>query len=229
MAITYHKSCSGPLPGLNWSFGSVQLPSSEIQEAWRAQKRASRVVVPLSQQMGLYYHPCVFPMPDALSRLDASPESLSGATPGLALLAGPSAFSPDCSEEYMDVHQQLLNAPHNRDHLGQRFEPPYSQMPRNWNVVVERHSLARLLACIKYHNPSLFWTTKAGFVYPMLYIPGDDCWSWTPRDVSSWVAASEIRRFLNEYEYVARTVDPRVPAVYWPVDGSNSHNGSNPV
>lgn len=230
MAVTHPHRCSGPLPSPNWTIGSVDLPGPEIQAARRTQKKANRVVVPLSQQMGLYYHPSVFSMPDVLSRLHVMPESLSGATPGLAILGGPSAFSPECWDEYRNLHQLLLNAPHNRDHLGQRFEPPYSVMPQNWNVVVERHSLARLLACFKYHYPSLFWTSKAGYVYPMLYIPGDDCWSWTPRDFSSWVPASEIRRYLDEYEYVPRTVDPRVPAMYWPVDGTNLyHNGSNPI
>ncbi|KAI1186647.1 hypothetical protein F5B17DRAFT_354331 [Nemania serpens] len=219
MASTYYKCCSGPPPSPNWTSGSIDLPGPEIQEARRAHKKANRVVVPLSQQMGLYYHPCVIGISDALSRPESLPESLSGATPGLALLGGPSAFSPECTEKYTDLHQRLLNTPHNLDHLGQRFEPSYDKMPQNWNVVVERHSLARLLACVLYHNPSLFWTSKAGFVYPMLYIPGDDCWSWTPRDFTSWVPASEIRRYLDEYEYVPATVDPRVPVVYWPACG----------
>ncbi|KAI1109114.1 hypothetical protein F5Y14DRAFT_458600 [Nemania sp. NC0429] len=221
----------GPLPGPNWTFGPVQLPSPEIQEARRAEKKARRAVVPLSQRMGLYFDPSVIGinLRESLKAIQSWPGSLCGATPGLVMLAGPSAFSPDCAEKYTNLHRQLLEAPHNLDQLGQKSEPPYSEMPPNWNVVVDRHSLARLLASVNFHNPSLYWTSKAGFVYPMLYIPGENCWSWTPRDFTSWVSESEIRQYLNEYEYRPGTVDPRVPEEHWPVDIRRLQMENDPI
>ncbi|RYC58605.1 hypothetical protein CHU98_g7603 [Xylaria longipes] len=183
----------GPLPGPNWTDRPFDNPLTLDSLARIAMKDRIRERVPLSENVDLFYHPDVL--------LDSRQQ--------LAILAGPSLFSPECAGEYFRLNQKLLEG-----------TVEDNEMAQNWNIIVEQNSLCKLVTCIRHHDVDLFWTSKSGYIYPMLYIIPEKCFTWTPRDYSTWVPGHRLREFLDTYEYREGEVDPRIPAAYWP-DGEN--------
>ncbi|KAI0460295.1 hypothetical protein F5B21DRAFT_522373 [Xylaria acuta] len=182
-----------PYTGPNWTDSPLDNPPTLDSLARTAMKDRIRERVPLSENIGLFYHP------DAL--LDSRQQ--------FVILAGPSLFSPECAGEYFKLNRKLIDGSLEDD-----------EMAQNWNILVNQHSLSQLVTCTRHHDPDLFWTSKSGYVYPMLYIIPEQCFSWTPRDYSTWVPGHRLREFLDTYEYRQGEVDPRIPAAYWP-DGEN--------
>ncbi|KAI0442942.1 hypothetical protein F4803DRAFT_550661 [Xylaria telfairii] len=184
----------GSLPGPNWADRPFDKPAPTFDAITRTvMKDRIRERVPLSGNVGLFYHP----------------DALLDSRQNLVILAGPSIFSPECTSEYFRVNHKILNGTFEDD-----------DMPQNWNVLVDQHSLSKLVSCTTNHDPDLFWTSRSGYVYPMLYIVPEQCFSWTPRDYSTWVPGHRLQEFLDTYEYREGEVDPRIPEAYWP-NGKN--------
>ncbi|KAI1746691.1 hypothetical protein F4782DRAFT_536172 [Xylaria castorea] len=183
----------GSLPSENWTDRPLDKPPTSDSLARTAVKDRIRKRVPLSEDIGLFYHP------DAL--LDSRQQ--------LVILAGPSLFSPECAAEYFSLNQKLLDGTLEDD-----------EMSQNWNILVDQQSLSKLVACAEHHDADLFWTSRSGYVYPMLYIIPEQCFTWTPRDCSTWIPGHRLREFLDMYEYREGEVDPRIPTAYW-LDNKN--------
>ncbi|KAJ2990578.1 hypothetical protein NUW58_g2877 [Xylaria curta] len=181
----------GRIPYPGWTDRPVGNPEICDMQARVAIKDNMRARVPLSD---LYYHP------DAL--LDPSQY--------LVILAGPSLFSPECEDKYSAISQKLQLNGSLQD----------SELPQNWHVLVDQYSLVKLVTCFREHDPTLFWKSKSGYVYPMLYIFPEKCFTWTPRDFSSWIPEDNLQDFLDTYEYESGELDPRIPAAHWP-EGQN--------
>ncbi|KAI1128989.1 hypothetical protein F5Y10DRAFT_291522 [Nemania abortiva] len=227
----------GPLPHhwIDRPAAAPQNQNSHSRRPWSRRSRSrdpsprwaikdmNRAEVPLSKGMGLYYHPSIFHVRNSLPKSkvgemeEAFRDRVGDSTLNLAVLAGPSLFSPECLGEYFALHQRLFDF-YSTNAQARSSLAIYSEMPQNWNVIVDRQSLARLVVCVEHHRSELFWKSKAGYVYPMIHIPADKSYSWTPRNYSTWIAESELQKFLDTYEYNPDEgkVDPRVPPQYWP-------------
>ncbi|GAP86977.2 hypothetical protein SAMD00023353_2401340 [Rosellinia necatrix] len=184
--------CSGQPPSEDWTIQPVaNRQTLQLRSSARtATKDLNRVQVPFSQGVGLFYH---------LNALE-DPRQM------YVILAGPSVFSPECLGRYGLLNKQIIN--------GTLSD---TDMPANWNVIVDRISLEKLQTCVRTHNKDLFWTSKAGYVYPMMSIAPDGWFSWTPRILSSWIPPNKLREFLDNYEFKnGDRTDPRIPRRFWP-------------
>ncbi|KAI2641289.1 hypothetical protein GGS21DRAFT_503912, partial [Xylaria nigripes] len=75
-------------------------------------------------------------------------------------------------------------------------------MPQNWNVLVTHRSLRDLIDCDKQKTRDPNWQTDQGvFLYPMLHIIPEDCYTWTPMDRSTWIPKSRLRDYILDYRY----------------------------
>ncbi|KAI3319447.1 hypothetical protein HD806DRAFT_548046 [Xylariaceae sp. AK1471] len=125
------------------------------------------------------------------------------------LLAGASLFSPE-SHGLADARNDEMT-------------------PQNWSVFVTRKSLAILLKCKTHQHPEELWYNSWGeYLYPMLQIAPDGCWTWTPMKPSSWVQDDNLVEWINKYHppadgYGSDIANAVVNEAFWPTNQQQQH------
>ncbi|KAI1172005.1 hypothetical protein F4777DRAFT_582378 [Nemania sp. FL0916] len=209
----------GPLPSDHWDNKINLLATPEEAEIRHEIKVVNRVELPCfgTAKLKLFYHPRVFARPDAApwERRGEEEEAFrEEAEAKPVILGGPSVFAPECAPSYEFCERWL-----------QMFDGQWSDadraafvfaLPMNWNVIVERKSLAIFVTAQATNDPRLFLWSRAGWLYPMLYILADQCFTWAPRDYTTWIPKNKLQEFLDSYEWTPGSIDPRVPFMYWP-------------